>query len=132
MLTMLQFLFTAGEPVKYASSGNLRARSLRVARAISPDARSGILPPLTPCERRFGILPALVRKAGSIGTGNPELHQKWPRASCPRDSRGIVTGFDGQDARRHSLFGGHHAVDLLGDLAMVPRAYHVSGQTEPL
>jgi hypothetical protein len=54
-----------------AGSGTPLVTPLGVAHAISPDARSGILPALAPCERRFGILPALVRKAGSIGMGDP-------------------------------------------------------------
>jgi hypothetical protein len=54
---------TLGGILAHARSGQ--------AHAISPDARSGILPALAPCELRFGILPALVRKAGSIGMGLP-------------------------------------------------------------
>jgi len=39
------------------------------AHAISPDARSGILPALAPCQLALGILPSLAAKAGSIGMG---------------------------------------------------------------
>ena len=57
--------------------GAVRKRPTRlgVARTASPDAHSGH-PALRslPASIAFGILPSLVAKAGSIGTGNPSLN----------------------------------------------------------
>ena len=35
--------------------------------------------PLAPCQLRFGILPALAAKAGSIGMGHPSRQTSWDR-----------------------------------------------------
>jgi hypothetical protein len=83
------------------------SRPRGVTRAISSDARPGDCPRTGTVPFWIGILPALVRKAGSIGTGDPSLHP-WVRRNSSRGhlARGIRPHirrpFGGQDARRHS------------------------------
>jgi len=55
------------------SDGDLRCPTARGCPCPSPDARSGILPPLARCWLRFAILAPLVNNAGSRARAAPRL-----------------------------------------------------------